>query len=437
MSNHLAIATVTATLQHVLSEAVVGVSGAGVTTGRPPAAQPASNGNGSSTATGINVFLYRVSPNAALRNDDLPTRDSDGGVTRRPCAALDLHYLLTFHGDETQLVPESLLGKTVAALHARPVLSRSTIKNAIDAQPSHALDESDLAAQVELVKLSPVGLTLDELSKLWSVFFQAPYSLSLAYLGSVVLVEEDVPYRAPLEVARPLLHVGAAQQPAIAQVGSDSGASEPIHLGSTLSIRGRSLRGEVTKVRMGEAEVAVTPARDDEITVTLSSPPFPQDALRPGIQGVRVVHELLLGDPPVPHQGTTSAAAPVTLRPKVATDHAGAYDVAVTNVKTDPEGLRSADVAVRLDMTVGEAQRVTLQADDPDPQPGAPARGYGFRAKPRTQPTDQIEFELSRVLHGDYLVRVQVDGADTPLELDSDPQSPTAGRYVAPMLSIP
>lgn len=438
MSNHLAVATVTAALQHVLTDAVVGVAGAGVTTGRPATAQASGTGNnGTSAPTGINVFLYSVAPNAALRNDDLPTRDSDGALTRRPCVALDLHYLLTFSGNEAELVPETLLGKAVAALHARPVLTRETIEDAIDAHPNNVLDQSDLAAQVERVKLTPVALSLDELSKLWSVFFQAPYSLSVAYRGSVVLVETDTPYRAAPEVARRLLYVAPAGQPVITSVeGADP--ADPLHAGSSLTIRGRSLRGDVTKVRVGDAAATVTPVRDDVIEIDLDSPPFPAGSLRPGIQGIRVVHELLLGDPPVPHRGSTSAAAPVAVRPRVARTQGGDHDITVSNVVTDPgTGLRSAEVAVQLDMTVGERQRVTAQLDDADPQPGAAAKGYGPRAEDRAQPTDLVEFQLRGVLPGDYLVRVQVDGADTPLELDSDPQSPTAGRYVAPSLTIP
>jgi Pvc16 N-terminal domain len=436
VSNHLAVATVTAALQHVLTDAVADISGAGVTTGRPAAAQPAAGGNGTSAPTGINVFLYRVSPNAALRNDDLPTRDDEGTVKRRPCAALDLHYLLTFQGNEAELVPERVLGKAVAALHARPLLTRETIEQAIQAQPSNVLDESDLGAQVERVKLTPANLSLDELSKLWSVFFQAPYSLSLAYLGSVVLVEAEVPYRPAPEVARRLLRVVPLGQPVIASV-ENAAPGRPIHAGSTLSIRGRSLRGDVTKVRVGDAEATVKPTRDDEIAIDLASPPFAAGSLRPGIQGVRVVHELLLGDPATPHRGATSAAAAVAVRPRVAPKQGGGHDIAVSNVATDPDGLRSAEVAVRLDMHVGERQQVTLQIDEAAPQPGAPAKGYGQRAADRTQPTDLVKFELERVLSGDYLVRVQVDGADTPLELDQDPQSPTAGQYTAPSLTIP
>ena len=47
----------------------------------------------------MNVYLYRVSPNPAWRNQDLPTR-ARGPIVDRPLTAIDLHYLLTFYGDE-------------------------------------------------------------------------------------------------------------------------------------------------------------------------------------------------------------------------------------------------------------------------------------------------------------------------------------------------
>jgi len=92
MSNHLAIATVTATVRHILQRAAdVDVPGTSVSTGRPDTL--------TDDGARINVYLYQVTPNAAWRNIDLPWRDSDANMTQRPRAALDLHYLLSFTGD--------------------------------------------------------------------------------------------------------------------------------------------------------------------------------------------------------------------------------------------------------------------------------------------------------------------------------------------------
>jgi hypothetical protein len=48
-------------------------------------------------------------------------------------------------------------------------------------------------AQIENVKLTPISLSLEELSNLWSVFFQVPYALSVAYEAAAVLIEPGTP----------------------------------------------------------------------------------------------------------------------------------------------------------------------------------------------------------------------------------------------------
>ena len=188
MSNHLAVATVTAAL-HRLIQATAGadVPGATVTTDRP---DTSTNGSGDPT---VNIYLYQVVPNAALRNGDLPTRSSGGDVLQRPVAAIDLHYLLTFTGAEDQLEPQRLLGSVIRTLHSQPVVTHELIagvKTAATTNPPDlpSLADTDLDDQIDRVKLSPLPMNLEELSKLWSVFFQTPYALSIADQASVVLI---------------------------------------------------------------------------------------------------------------------------------------------------------------------------------------------------------------------------------------------------------
>jgi len=191
MSNALAIATVTTALAQIVRTAAQSVvNGADVLTGRPdPAATPAHR---------IHLFLYQVSPNAVMRNNDLPTRSSDGKVVTRPTVALDLHYLLAFYGSETELEAQRMLGAVARDLHSRPLLTRSMIQGAIASQPF--LSGSNLADAVEQVKFTPLGVSLEEMSKIWSIFYQIPYALSIAYQGTVVLIESE-------EAAQPALPV--------------------------------------------------------------------------------------------------------------------------------------------------------------------------------------------------------------------------------------
>jgi hypothetical protein len=186
MSNALAIATVTATLQQIVTDVIPssGVAGALATTLRPDDSSGLPN-------PGVNIFLFQVSPNTAARNADLPTRRADGTLLRRPQAALDLHYLFTFYGDDVINDQQRLLGVVVRKFHAEPALPRETIRRV---QTNVAeLNFSDLAEQIDLVRLTPVNFSLEEMSKLWSVFLKTDYVLSLAYTASVVLIETEDP----------------------------------------------------------------------------------------------------------------------------------------------------------------------------------------------------------------------------------------------------
>jgi len=229
MSNYLAIATVTATLQRLLqASAQADVDGARVTTVRPDTA------GGAVPETGINLFLYRVAPNPAWRNADLRTRTSDGQFSKRPQAALDLFYLLTCFGNEIELEPHRLMGSAIRTLHAQPVLTTAMIQAAIATPGFSFLQASNLADQVESVKLMPLPLSTDELSNLWSTFFQTPYALSIAYQVGVVLVEsDDIPQRAlPVRDRRFAI---MPNQPMVELAISTDGAREPITMSYALT----------------------------------------------------------------------------------------------------------------------------------------------------------------------------------------------------------
>lgn len=430
MSNHLAIATVTFVLGQIVDAAAkAAVPGAGVTTQRPDALN-----NTTTPQPPVNLYLYQVSPNGAWRNDDLPTRATNGGLLRRPQAALDLFYLLTFFGDETELEPQRILGSVATALHARPVLTREKIRSAIqtvvDADPNHYLAGSDLAEQVELVKFSPLPLNLEELSKLWSVFLQTPYSLSVAYQGSVVLLEAEGSPQQAAPVRERNVYVEPIRQPVIEELLSRSGpndlpaAGRPIVSTAQLVVRGRGLRDADTRVLIGGVEVTSF-VESSDTRIILSIPA----GVRAGERALRVVHRTMMGTPLTPHGAAESNAVTFVLRPRITSP------VSVANVEGSGDEPRSGDVTVQLDPEVGRTQRVTLLLNERHPPQGRTPRSYSFEAPPR-QPTDpetsaSITIPARGVAPGEYLVRVRVDGAESLLEPDA------SGEYDSPEVEIP
>ncbi|MFE1933413.1 DUF4255 domain-containing protein [Streptomyces sp. NPDC059474] len=198
MSNGLAFATVTQALALLIAnnlrpEIDIAVT---VDTRRPPTEPP--------TEPTINIFLYQVTPNASMRATDLPTRASDGTLLKRPVAAMDLHYLISAYGEESELVGQRLIGSVVRTLHEIPMLPKDVIE---EAARRPYLAGSDLAESVQRVRFTPTQMDVDETSKLWGMLYQTPYVLSVCYQGSLVLIEgreQPVPAK-PVE--RPTVRV--------------------------------------------------------------------------------------------------------------------------------------------------------------------------------------------------------------------------------------
>lgn len=416
MSNYLAIATVTAALSELLQAGMHDVSaatGATVTMVRP-------DGTGL-PAVGVNVFLYQVAPNAAFRNDDLPTRRAAGDLIQRPRAALDLHYLLTFYGDDTRLEPQRILGTAVRTLHTHPVLTQALIRQTQTKPIYGYLAESNLAESVELVKFTPLPLSIEELSKVWSVCFQTHYSLSVAYQGTVVLIESDESARTALPVRSRNLYVVPFRQPLIEAVRSADDPDVPIVAASRVAIAGKRLLGDTTEVRFGDLSVVPLPANlsDTEIRLVLPA------GLRAGVQGLQVVQPRLMGTPPVPHRGVESNLAPFVLHPQIQRLADNTPDITLNDVVATGD-VRAAGVVVKLDPPVAAPQRAALLMNELNPPDTRPARAYRFDALPRHDPpdppeSDSLTFPIAGVLPGDYLVRVQIDGAESPLEFSPDP----------------
>lgn len=180
MSNALAIAHVSQALallieSHLRPEIDMGVK---VEPRKPPADPP--------TDPTISVFLYQVTPNTSQRNNDLPTRASDGTLVRRAGAALDLHYVISAYGDETELVGQRLIGSVVRTLHETPILPQDVIELAGE-RPY--LAGSNLAEAAQRVRFTPMVMDVDETSKLWGMLYQTPYALSVVYQASLVFID--------------------------------------------------------------------------------------------------------------------------------------------------------------------------------------------------------------------------------------------------------
>ncbi|MEU9184567.1 DUF4255 domain-containing protein [Streptomyces sp. NPDC048484] len=180
MSNALAIAHVTQALA-LLIEANLQpeIDMAVKVEPRKPSADPPAEPT-------VTVFLYQVTPNTSQRGNDLPTRAADGTLRKRAAAALDLHFLISAYGDETELVGQRLIGSVVRTLHEIPVLPKDIVELAGE---KPYLADSDLAEAVQRVRFTPTSMDIDETSKLWGMLHQTPYTLSVVYQAALVFIE--------------------------------------------------------------------------------------------------------------------------------------------------------------------------------------------------------------------------------------------------------
>ncbi len=203
MSDALAFAVVTESLKALLHDGLSLVSGV-IGSYKVSSLAPDLIDTANLSSNQLNVFLYQITPNSALRNADLPTRSGTGEPIRRPVLAVDLHYLITAYSkNESQA--EVMLGQASHLLHDRPLFTQTDVRNTeikwaggVD-QFLQKLANSGLSDQMEMVRIAPQPQTTEELSKLWSAF-QTHYRPTLAYLASVLLIEAEGPSRKPLPV---------------------------------------------------------------------------------------------------------------------------------------------------------------------------------------------------------------------------------------------
>ena len=421
MSNYLAIATVTASLQKLLQDTIKDeVEAATVTTVRPDAV-----GRGT-PETGVNIFLYRVAP-VQWNNADLPGRRSPGQSLKKPYIALDLNYILTCYGNEAILEPQRLLGGVIRTLYSKPILDKEIIQSTILDRNYGYLSESNLAEQVQSVKFIPLSLSTEDLSKIWSVLFQTPYSLSVAYQASTVLIESEAIPRRALPVRRSVPRV-ASVKPTISEIVSrdelikiwGSTKEQPILVNSNIDIFGKELSGGLTKLRIGTEEVQPQLVSDRKISINLGS--VSPNLLRAGVQGIQVIQR----DSQNNRRLRESNVLPFILLPTIET-------VQVSSVESTERNSRSALISILVKPTIGKTQTVVVLLNEISSL--NPAE-YFFEIPPRPEDTNQITTNISEIKPGNYLVRISVDGLENLLTVDNDSNSPTFEQYIEPKFTI-
>ncbi|TFW31737.1 DUF4255 domain-containing protein [Massilia horti] len=429
MSDARAIAAVTATMRHLLTKPVQDLLGN--LSDLLVSSQPLDLARkGETRPAQINIFLYQHMVNAAWRNNDMP-RQALPGETAFPPLALNLHYLVTAYGrgdndNDDSAASQLLIGGAMSVLHDNPLLGRQDIRD--------ALLDSDLADQFERIRITPLALTVEDLSKMWTAF-QAPYRISAAYECAVVLIDSKRAGRAPL----PVLRRGQQDQgvDAVTRGAPVLRAVRPplrqgaARLGEAVFLDGDNLLGGDTFVRFS----SLIPPLSNAVPMPKPPPLVELGPLQADADGaVTVVLPDLAQDPDAfekwaPGSYAVSAIARPPDRPALQSQAAVAFALAPAITLT-PNNTTAASVAAGDTLTVRCAPRLRANQDVrvlfgerevrelaiTQPDPASPA----FKQSPTV-----ITFAVPAVPKGVYLVRLRVDGIDSiPVITPGDPPLP-------------
>jgi hypothetical protein len=198
--------------------------------------------------------------------------------------------------------------------------------------------------------------------------------------------------------------------------------------GHEVALVGSRLRSDNLQVFIGDLEITAG------LTIADRQISFPlPNTIRSGIHAVHISHLLNIGIPPDLHRGVDSNALPMVLRPTLSnisptiTQNDGAAD-------TLP---REGEISVDVTPNVGRDQRVTMLLNEFNPPlPSVrPPRAYRIAAPSRNVPgapeqSGTLVIPFSDVLPATYLMRLRIDGAESPLGLSG------TGQYNAPQVDI-
>lgn len=404
MSNALAIATVLGTLnmrvQNLLNGA--GLTGFSVNNGHPQ--QNPSNG--------IYMSLYQLLPSAGLRNMDLPTRGHNGDLRSRPVLPMALRILFSFVGDENNLEPERLAGLVLSDLHARPIITPGEIEAYLGTlAPSNPLGPSDLAQQSERVKLSPVTLDSEELSRIWGLFGQNVYALSMAWEASAVLLDGSMPTSPSRPVSDVGLVVAPAPVPRLTAVVEETSRQPVVEVDSTLLVEGSDLISETSELVIGAARRTLAP--DDLVDGRLRIAIASIIGVRAGIQPVIVEHTFVVpgASEGGARPGPVSNAIALMVRPQLG----------VITAAAEPPPSSEHNVRLVTTPIIEVEQNCELILD------GSNGR---YSSRDFARDGDDIVFRFSGLVAGNYRVQLTVDGA-------TNMPTRSADVYDGPTVTVP
>jgi len=353
----------------------------------------------------LNLFLYRITENPYLKNQEIPGRGQGNGYGHPPLS-LNLHYLLTAYGrvgagaattgtPVDERIAHFLLGNAMRILHDFPVITENVLLNS----GAPALHTS-LRGEYEKVKLTLDPISLEDVSKVWTAL-DRPYRLSAAYQVSVVQIESTKPNRHPRRVgepppAGPRVRAVSGRRPLIREIVGEPLSGPYARIGDRLRIRGTNLTGDDLSITLGDTDVTagLTGGRDVELSVNVPDDP----GLQPGVLPVRIRKWVDVGDPPQRRVAFRSNAGVFVLVPSL--EAVTPATITATSRRITLEGSRLFDPSRESVTVIGDTVEVP-SSEYLDP-PGEDQSPRKFRV--------EVPDEVPPGVHA---VRVRVNDAES------------------------
>ncbi len=412
MSTYKAIAGVSSSLKTLLRDRM---TEAAAITIAPPDVKVDSI-----TGRRLNLYLYHVSENPYLKNQEIPGEGYPGAYGHPPLS-VDLRYIFTAFGTsdtgpDADIEAQQILGDAMRVLHDIAIITPDLVAQKQPPPQPPILDPS-LLGEFEKVKITFQPASLEEISKIWTALPNVNFRRSVLYEVSVVQVQSQLQRKIGLPVKVNRVYALPMRSPLIQQIfqqppvvpGQLIAAAEEAE---TLRLVGMNFRSAVTRVTMDGVTAAISSVTDNQLDVVV-----PTDALRIGLHSLQVEQDVMLaevdGQPAVQRHAFTSNRVGFLLLGKL-----GAV--------APPTATAGGTITVTVQPAVTAAQEKILLLGDN----AVPAVPVPFASPP----SNNIQFKLPQapdpvIPAGSYFLRLRIDGAETRLTFNNVTQQYTGPNY--------
>jgi hypothetical protein len=132
----------------------------------------------------LTLFLYKVLENPDFKNASNPALETTANgklKEKRKPLTVDLYYLLTAHsGSSTLFEAHTALSRAMRVFYDNGILQGSLLRSL---NPGKGLTEDSI------LRLTLNPISMEDMTRIWSVFPDTPYEISVTYLVTPVAIE--------------------------------------------------------------------------------------------------------------------------------------------------------------------------------------------------------------------------------------------------------